>query len=215
MAIKDAIATVLNRNAYYRDGYRLLLRISAIQLVVIIFLIAGIVTVFMMAHTKQVYFATTSDGRIISIIPLNEPYRSDADVVAWAAGAAQNTMRFDYINYRTSLQQAHDYYFTTDGWDSFNRALKDSSILNSMQQYKLVVSLKINAAPEIANKGNMNGVYTWDLRFPITINYDGTQNPQATKGTLILRIERVSTLQNPEGISIKQWVITSGSGAAR
>lgn len=212
MAVKDAIATVLNRNAFYRDGYRLLLRISAIQLVVIALLIAGIVTVFMMAHTKQIYFATTSDGRIISIIPLNEPYRSDADVVAWAAGAAQNTMRFDYINYRNSLQQAHDSYFTPDGWESFNRALKESNILDSLQQYKLVVSLKVNAAPEIANKGNMNGVYTWDLRFPITIGYDGNQPPQASKATLILRVERVSTLQNPEGISIKQWVtLTAGS----
>ncbi|MER2519079.1 MAG: type IVB secretion system apparatus protein IcmL/DotI [Bdellovibrionales bacterium] len=215
MAVKDAIATVLNRNAYYRDGYRLLLRLSAIQLVVIVLLIVGIITVFMMAHTKQVYFATTSDGRIIPIIPLNEPYRSDADVVAWAAGAAKNTMLFDYVNYRTTLQHAHDNYFTAEGWESFNRALKESSILDSLQQYKLIVNLKVNAAPEIANKGNMNGVYTWDLRFPITISYEGNQTPQAMRATLILRIERVSTLQNPEGISIKQWVTLTGTGATR
>ena len=38
MPLKDAIATVLNRNAFYRDGYRLLLRISIIQGIIIIVL---------------------------------------------------------------------------------------------------------------------------------------------------------------------------------
>ena len=42
MALKDAIATVLNRNAFYRDGYRLLLRLSIIQSLVIVALAAVI-----------------------------------------------------------------------------------------------------------------------------------------------------------------------------
>jgi intracellular multiplication protein IcmL len=211
MPLKDAVATVLNRNAFYRDGYRLLLRISLIQLVVILLLIASMAGLVLTTQTKQIFFATTSDGRIIPIVPLTEPFRTQADVVTWAAATAQNVMRFDYADFRARLQQiAGD--FTPGGWDSFNKALKDSNILEAVQARKLVLTLAVNAAPEITSVGVRNGVYTWDLRFPIAIKFDGAEPPQPINATLFLRIVRVSTLQNPDGISIEQWV-TVAAGA--
>src|ERR1700722_7905522 len=131
MPVKDAVATVLNRNAFYRDGYRLLLRISLIQMAVIALLILSLVGMVLTTKTRQVFFATTSDGRIIPIVPLSEPFRSQADVVTWAAGTAQNVMRFDYSDFRTRLQQVST-DFTSSGWDSFNKALKDSNILEAV-----------------------------------------------------------------------------------
>ena len=205
MALKDAVATVLNRNAFYRDGYRLLLRITMVQLVVIVLLIGVLASMIFTVHTRQIYFATTSDGRIIPIVPLSEPYRSQADVVTWAAAAAQNVMRFDYADYRARLQEVSA-NFTPGGWDSFNKALKDSNILEAMQARKLVLSLGLNAAPEITSADVVNGVYTWELRMPITIKFDGAEPPQPILATLLLRVVRVSTLQNPDGISIEQWV---------
>ena len=196
MALKDAITTVLNRNSFYRDGYRLLLRISLLQSIVIALLAAGIVTLFLSYQTKQIYFATTSDGRIINIVPLNEPYRSPAEVTAWAAGTAQKVMRFGYFDYRTRLQDvASD--FTDTGWTSFNKALKDANIIEAIEQRKLVVTMDIEAAPEIKNAAVRNGVYTWYLQFPVTIKFGGTTPPQPIATTLVLQIVRVSTLQNP------------------
>jgi intracellular multiplication protein IcmL len=212
MALKDAVATVLNRNAFYRDGYRLLLRVSLIQLVVIVFLIASLVGMAMLIKTRQVYFATTSDGRIIPIVALSEEFRSQADVITWAAETAQNVMSFGYNDYRARLQQVEG-DFTPTGWDSFNKALKDSNILDAVQARKLDISLVINAAPEIINAGVRDGVhYSWDLRFPVTIKFDGAEPPQPISAKLLLRIARVSTLENPDGISIEQWV-TVATGA--
>lgn len=205
MALKDAISTVLNRNAFYRDGYRLMLRISVIQLFVIVLLIATITGLVLTIHTKQIYFATTSDGRIIPIIPLTDEYRSKAEVITWAAETVRNVMRFDYANYRTHLQQS-SYSFTTTGWDSFNKALKDSNMIEAVTVRKLVVDLDVKAAPEILSSGVRNGVYTWDLRIPVVIKLEGPESPQPTVASLLLRIVRVSTLQNPDGISIEQWV---------
>src|ERR1700683_1696520 len=124
MALKDAIVTVLHRNAFYRDGYRLLLRLSIIQGIVIVVLAAGIISLFLSIENKRIYFATTSDGRIINIVPLNEPYRTNAEVIGFAEHTAQNVMRFDYHDYRENLQQASA-DFTTTGWESFSKALKD------------------------------------------------------------------------------------------
>jgi intracellular multiplication protein IcmL len=205
MALKDAIATVLSRNAFYRDGYRLLLRISVIQGIVIALLIAGLVSLILSIQTREVYFATTSDGRIINIVPLNEPYRSKAEVVDWALTTAQNVMRIDYADYRARLQQSSS-DFTPTGWDSFSKALKDSNIIEAITARKLVVRLEVASAPEIKSAGPKNGVYTWYLQFPITIKFDGNEPPPAINTTLLLQIVRVSTLQNPDGISIEQWV---------
>lgn len=205
MALKDAIATVLNRNAFYRDGYRLMLRISIIQLSVLVLLIATIIGLVLTIQTKQIYFATTSDGRIIPIVPLSEEFRSKAEVITWAAETSKNVMRFDYADYRARLQQS-SYSFTTTGWDSFNKALKDSSLIEAVQARKLVVTMDIKAAPEIISSGVRNGVYTWDVKFPVMIKLDGPESPQPTLANLLLRIVRVSTLQNADGISIEQWV---------
>jgi intracellular multiplication protein IcmL len=210
MALKDAVATILNRNAFYRDGYRLLLRISIIQGIVIAILVAGLISLLLAFNVRQVYFATTSDGRIINIVPLNEPYRSPAEVIAWAAGTAQNVMRFGYQDYRERLQQSSN-NFTTTGWDSFSKALKEANIIEAIQARKLVVSMDINAAPEIKNAFLKNGVYTWYLQFPVTISFDGEQPPQPITTNLVLQVVRVSTLQNPDGISIEQWVTINQS----
>lgn len=205
MPIKDAVATILNRNAFYRDGYRLLLRISLIQLAVIVLLIMSIVGLSMTMKAKPVYFATTSDGRIINIVPLNEQYLSPAQVIAWTASTAQNVMRFGYHDFRDRLQQVSN-NFTATGWDSFNKALKDAHFIDAIQARKLVVTMEINAAPEIQSAFVRNGVYTWYVQFPVTIKFDGDQPPQPINTTLRLQIVRVSTLQNPDGISIEQWV---------
>jgi intracellular multiplication protein IcmL len=205
MALKDAVATVLNRNAFYRDGYRLLLKISVIQGIVIVVLIASLISLLLTFQTKQVYFATTSDGRIINIVPLNEPYRSQAEVIAWAAGTAQNVMRFGYHDYRARLEQVKS-NFTPTGWEAFLKALKEANVIEAVEARKLVVTMDINAAPEVKNVFVKNGIYTWDLQFPVTIKFDGNEPPQPINTTLVLRIVRVSTLQNPDGISIEQWV---------
>ncbi len=211
MAVKDAIATVLNRNAFYRDGYRLLLRITLIQGLVIAVLVAAIVALVLGMHTRQVYFATTTDGRIINIVPMNEPYRTPAEVVAWSTSVAQNVMRFGYHDYRERLQQVSS-NFTTSGWDSFSRALKEANIVEAIQARKLVVTLELNAAPEIKNAFVKNGVYTWYLQMPVTIKFDGDQPPQPITTNLLLQVVRVSTLQNPDGISIEQWVTVNPQG---
>ncbi len=68
------------------------------------------------------------------------------------------------------------------------------------------MTLEIEAAPEIKNAFVKNGVYTWYLQFPVTIKFDGDAPPAPIRTTLLLQIVRVSTLQNPDGISIEQWV---------
>ncbi len=205
MSVQDAIDTVLSRNAFYRDGYRLLLRISIIQGLVIVMMVVAILAMLFSMETRYVYFATTADGRIINLVPLNEPFRERAEVTAWAAGKSQEVMRFGYNDFRQSLQRSST-NFTPHGWESFTKAMKDARILEAIEARKLTVSLEIEGAPEIKNQGLRDGVYSWLLHFPAIIKFDGADAPSAMNVNLILLVVRVSTLQNPDGISIEQWI---------
>jgi intracellular multiplication protein IcmL len=209
MALSDAISTVLSRNVFYRDGYRLLMRISLVQGMAIILLIAAVISMILSMDTRYVYFATTSDGRIINIVPLNEPFRSRGFVIAWAAGKAQEVMRFGYSDFRQRLQSS-SVNFTSSGWESFTKAMREARILEAIEARKLTVNMQIEAAPEVEKAYVRDGVYTWILRFPVTIAFDGTEAPSPISANLVLQVVRVSTLQNPEGISIEQWIAVTG-----
>lgn len=206
MALKDAVATVLTRNAFYRDGYRMLLRLSIIQGVILVLLVAAIASMLFSMETRYVYFATTSDGRIINIVPLSEPFRTPAEVVAWSANAAQKVLRFSYNDYRQRLQEEAS-SFTPSGWESFTKALKEARILETVEARKLVISMDIESAPEIKKAFIRDGVYTWYLQFPVTIKFEGTDAPSPIRANLLMQVVRVSTLQNADGISIEQWIV--------
>ncbi|MGE0109345.1 MAG: DotI/IcmL/TraM family protein [Bdellovibrionales bacterium] len=205
MSVKDAVKTILSRNAFYRDGYRLLLRISVIQGVVIVLLGMALVSMALMTETRQIYFATTADGRIINIVPLAEPFKARAEVIAWAAAKAKDVMSFGYNNYRQRLQ-ASSAHFTPKGWESFTKAMKDARILDAIEARKLTVQLSLETAPEIRSEMVRDGVYKWLLSVPAIIQFDGNEPPQPMRVNLALLITRVSTLQNPMGIGIENWI---------
>lgn len=205
MSLSDAVSTVLSRNVFYRDGYRLLVRISLIQSLSIVLLSAAIIAMLLSMETRRIYFATTADGRIINIVPLNEPYRSHGDVVAWAAGRTKEVMRFGYNDFRQRLQES-SVNFTATGWSSFIKAMQEARILESIEARKLTVAMQIEAAPEVKKALDNQGVYTWYLQFPVVITFDGQEPLPSIQATLVLQVVRVSTLQNPEGISIEQWI---------
>jgi len=205
MPLKDAIATVMNRNAFYRDGYRLLMRISLLQGVIIVLLGVAIASMILTMETRYVYFATTADGRIINIVPLSEPYRSNADVLTWTARAARDSMQFNYSDFRQRLEQASS-NFTVTGKEAFLKALTEANILKTVEARKALLSIELEAAPEIIRDGVSDGVYTWKIKMPVVIRFEGQEVPGAQRALLLLTVVRVSTLQNPDGISIEQWI---------
>lgn len=205
MPLSDAVSTVLSRNAFYRDGYRLLLRISLVQGLIIVLLIATILAMVLSIDAKHVYFATSTDGRIISMVPLDQPYRSRGEVVAWAVRKSQEVMRFGYNDFRQRLQDS-SVNFTEKGWESFTKAMKEARILEAVEARRLTISMSPGGAPEIKQAGVVNGVYSWFLQFPVEIKFDGPESPANIRANLVLQVVRVSTLNNTDGISIQQWI---------
>ncbi len=207
MSKQDAIQTVMTRNNFYRDGYRAMLKVALVQGVIIVLLIAVIVGLILSSNVKHVFFATNVDGRIMPIEPVNEPYFQDEQIVTWVAKTAREVMQMDYLNYKTTINNGYS-KFTLSGRVDFDKALKDSRLIEAIERNKLVSQLKPEGAPQILRKTlTKEGVYMWFLRMPISIIYDGTSPPQPFRGLLQVRVDRVNFLENPEGIAFGQWVV--------
>ncbi len=61
----SGLGRVVVRNEFYRDGYRLALRVAVIQSIVIFGLIGAMFFIIHVHQPENRYFATTEDGRLI------------------------------------------------------------------------------------------------------------------------------------------------------
>ena len=82
------------------------------------------------SHSVDRYFATTADGRIMQLVPLDQPNMATAALMSWVAQATSEVMTFGFHDYQRRLQQSSR-HFTHHGWETFTAALnncKDSAV---------------------------------------------------------------------------------------
>lgn len=207
---EDALTAVTLRNNFYRDGQRKMI------LVLLVSMIANFVLALMLVYVithppAPQYFATSINGRITPLFPLNEPNQSDSAVLQWANQAAIAAFTYNFVNYRTELQ-ASSGFFTADGWDQFLTALQQSNNLDAVKAKKLIVSAVATRAPIILQKGLLNGKYAWRVQMPMLVTYQSASEFSQQNNVVTMLITRVSTLNSPRGIGISQFVVGPASG---
>lgn len=199
------LETVVTRNLFYRDGYRNIVRIAIFQALAIVALIAALAITVAVSRPQDRFFATTADGRLIRMVPLNEPNMNDAAIVSWAARAASDVMTFGFHDYQRRLQES-SLYFTRRGWQSFTEALDRSRIMEGVQKSQQVVTAAPKSAPVIVQQGLVDGIYRWVVQLPLIVTYQSGTAQQSDNLNVQLVIVRVSTLDSPSGVGIQQWV---------
>ncbi|MCC5014199.1 MULTISPECIES: type IVB secretion system apparatus protein IcmL/DotI [Legionella] len=207
---EDALTIVAMRNDFYRDGQRKTM-ITLIISILVNFVLASLL-VYMITHPPAPkYFATSINGRITPLYPLNEPNQSDSAVLQWANQAAIAAFTYNFVNYRDELQ-ASSGFFTADGWSQFLTALQQSNNLDAVKAKKLIVSAVATRAPIILQKGILNGRYSWRVQMPILVTYQSASEFSQQNNVVTMLITRVSTLNSPRGIGISQFVVGPASG---
>lgn len=207
---EDALAVVTLRNEFYKDSQRKV--ILALLIAILINVVLGSLLVYMITHPPAPkYFATSINGRITPLFPLNEPNQSDSAVLQWANQAAIAAFTYNFVNYRDELQ-ASSGFFTAEGWDQFLNALQQSNNLDAVKAKKLIVSAVATRAPIILQKGPLNGVYSWRVQMPILVTYQSASEFTQQNNVVTMLITRVSTLNSPRGIGISQFVVGPATG---
>lgn len=208
--VKDsALNTVVTRNNFYKDGYRSLVRITIMQTIIIVGMVAAFVLFLSITEPRNRYFATTEDGRLVPMVALSEPNLSHPALISWSAQAVTEVMTFGFHDYRTRLQESSR-HFTRRGWESFTRALKESGMLEAVSQNKQVVTAVPRSAPIIRSEGIRNGRYEWVIELPILINFQLGASSRSTSQIIQLTIVRVPRLESPSGVGIEQWIAAAG-----
>ncbi|MGQ3892559.1 type IVB secretion system apparatus protein IcmL/DotI [Legionella sp. CNM-4043-24] len=202
---EDALAAVMLRNRFYRDGQRKL--IAALLTSLAVNAIMATMLFYDITHPPTPkYFATSINGRITPLFPLNEPNQSDSAVLQWANQAAIAAFTYNFVNYRSELQ-ASSGFFTADGWTQFLTALQQSNNLDAVKAKKLIVSAVATRAPIILQKGILNGQYSWRIQMPLLVTYQSASEFSQQNNVVTMLVTRVSTLNTPRGIGISQFVV--------
>jgi intracellular multiplication protein IcmL len=201
---------VMVRNEYYRDGFH------KIFLALLVSVILNLISVYSVYYVYQhppepVYFATSANGRIMPLIPLNEPNSSDGVILQWANLATVAAYSYNFVNYRNELQSASE-FFTAEGWSTFLDALKESNNLEAVISKKLVVTAVATRAPVILQKGVLSGRYSWRIQIPILVTYQSASEFSQQNLVVTMLVTRISTLNNPKGVGIAQFVSAPYSG---
>ncbi|MFG0171996.1 type IVB secretion system apparatus protein IcmL/DotI [Legionella pneumophila] len=207
---EDALTVVALRNKFYKDSQRKV--ILALLIAIVVNVVLASLVVYMITHPPAPkYFATSINGRITPLFPLDEPNQSDSAVLQWANQAAIAAFAYNFVNYRDELQ-ASSGFFTAEGWDQFLGALEQSNNLDAVKAKKLVVSAVATRAPIILQKGVLNGRYSWRVQMPILVTYQSASEFTQQNNVVTMLITRVSTLNSPRGIGISQFVVGPASG---
>ena len=202
---KDALATVVIRNEFYRDGYRRMQLIGLIEAGIIILLVLTLMLVVVTLRGHDRYFATTSDGRLIGMVPLDEPNQPTAKVISWSTEAATEIMTFGFNDYRKRLQTSSR-FFTRSGWATFNDALTKSNMLELVTSNQQVVTAVPRDAPVVIKEGLLDNRYQWVLQLPMNVTYQVGTKEENRPQLITMVITRVPTLDTPDGIAIDQWI---------
>jgi intracellular multiplication protein IcmL len=207
---EDMIEKVLLRNEYYRDGQRRI--VIALMVSLMINVLMSLLLGYIFTHPPMPkYFATSVNGRITPLFPLDEPNQSDSAVLQWANQAAIASFTYNFVNYREELQ-ASSGFFTAEGWQQFLDALQQSNNLAAVQAKKLIVSAVATRAPIILQKGILNGRFSWRVQMPILVTYQSASEFTQQNNVVTILITRVSTLNSPRGIGIAQFVVAPATG---
>lgn len=210
MVQDDALRVVELRNQFYKDSQRKVM-LALFVAILANFLFGGLL-LYIITHPPQPkYFATSINGRITPLFPLNEPNQSDSAVLQWANQAAIAAFTYNFVNYRDELQ-ASSGFFTAEGWDQFLSALQQSNNLDAVKAKKLIVSAVATRAPIILQKGILNGSYSWRVQMPILVTYQSASEFTQQNNVVTMLVTRVSTLNSPRGIGIAQFVVGPASG---
>ncbi len=201
----DALMTVVVRNRFYRDGFRNMMRIAIVEAVIIIALILTFVSYMYVTQPKDHYFATTADGRIMKLVPLNLPNMSTSALMSWVVQSSTEVMTFGYHDYQRRLQQSSR-HFTRYGWETFTNALQRSRIVESVEALRQVVTAKPRSAPILVQEGVFNGKYRWVVDLPLEVSYKATTSGRTDNLMVRMVIDRVMSLENPNGVGIEQWI---------
>jgi intracellular multiplication protein IcmL len=121
--------------------------------------------------SRNYYFATTEDGRLVSMVPLSDPKIRSKELISWVKEAVLDSFNYNSNDYRRKLNEVSRNY-TKRGWESLTTRLKDFGIIDGFEKIDGIAS-EVNSQtlsePIVVDEKEKNGRYEWVVQIPIEI----------------------------------------------
>ena len=201
--------SALARHETYRNGFNRMVW-AVVAMSVVSFVSLGIAWWSVTNQPEPRYFATREDGGILPLTAVNQPMLSDSQVSNFAVEAITRAQTMSFLNFRSDLAEASQYFIRPDGWNNYLTALESSNTLEFIQNRRLVSTAVANGATIVRSGVDASGFYTWLVQVPMTITYESSSETSKSNILAEILISRVPTWQIPRGVGIKQVVMRAG-----
>lgn len=201
---------VLEKNEYYKEGKKYSFIVAIISAITLLISVAGSYFV-LNKKDERVYFAVNDKNQFVKLVPFSEPNHKDSVVSQWLVSALIDTFDLNFVNYKTSLNDSAQKYFTTNGGKELKKALVDSGNLDAMVNKKLILSLSLESTPVMIKKGKpeWSDYYLWKLQVPGVLTYRNQGGEYSTKVMFTVVVSRQSMLSDPMGLGIAKIIMTN------
>lgn len=199
-----ASGLVRNRNAFYQNGYQLLIKVVIGQSVAIVVLV---IALFLFAGNEPriIPIGLTEDLRVIEIPSDEDPYLDNNRVRQWAITTLTDIYDWDYRNYRSHFTDV-ERNFTSQGFTAWLQSLDASQRVDYVTSNELLMSFTPKDAVVVGD-GMYQGAYRWRLEVRGAIVYSATgRSDRSEEVRLLVDVTRVDIRRNGIGVAIDQIV---------
>jgi len=205
---------ILLGERYANDRLHHLSRITMLMLVALAISIVGNLAMYPNPPRLR-YVPVSTNGLVLPQVPLTQPNHPDEYVVEWTIDALTRLYSFDFLNYRSQLQDAQK-NLTAMGWESFQNSMKESNNFAAILGNQFVLTAVPTGAGRVVDKGLVDDAFTWTVEFPMLISYRAAargSNAINSEGRVIsdslnmrVTVSRVGVFLNHTGLGIKSIV---------
>jgi intracellular multiplication protein IcmL len=200
------MSTVRHNNDFYRNSYNSIISVLIVEIVVLLILVS-IVLYQIFNRPLPPFSAVSPKGQRMQLIASNQPNLLSSTLIRWASKAAVAAYTFDFANYPQQIALARP-YFTDSGWQDYQASV--SKVIATIAQNQLFVSSVVSGPPVISNQGDLSGHgYTWRIQIPFLVTYNSSEQTVQLTYTVVVTIVKIPTTQNPTGVGIDQFVMTT------
>lgn len=197
-------------NDFWRNRYTSLLRVVAIQALIVVGLIA-LVAFLVVERPQPHYFAVDNTGHVLQIEPLSKPFLSNDALTQWAADTARMSYSLDFVNWRDQLGRIRD-RFSDTAYKDFLRELDASGNLALVKDQRVILESVTDPARIVRSTINASGRYEWTVEVPMSVvtHYGGTSQ-RSQRLLVTLQITRVDVRFRPDsGVVVTQLLSRIG-----
>lgn len=193
-----------DNNQFYRVHFKKFE--YALIVCIVLMLLLGFLVMYQLTHRPlPAFYAVTPDGKQLTLVAYDEPSQIPAAVLRWASKAAVTAYTYDFSNTNSQLAAARQ-YFTQSGWDAYRASVDE--LIKTVVQNQIFVNAVVSAPPVISSQGYEFGSgYTWHVQLPFLVTYQSAEITSQKNYLLQLKIVKMSTMENPQGIGIDEFVM--------